>query len=403
MWVGLIDSFEYKGTPVGFIACQESGSSSVALPGAWLPGDLALVMAEVATSSAPGIPAGWTGWQRPVPGTSISWGYRILQVTDTTTGTWTGAQRVCVAIYRNARWTSWNVQASTPATTPPMDQGTTVVLQMWKAGGDMGGSSVAGYTARGAGMTSIAGHIEFYVGDCFSPQTAQTPSPAPNWYVAWAISPPADAGRPISGTWDSEDADYWYSTFLALGGLSLTVNYNCTAEVLIVAGGGGGGGGKQGGGGGGGGVRYLTNYTLTSGTMSGSVGDGGAGAVSSTFSLPGTDGSNTTFDGNTATGGGGGAAALRRPLAGTVAPVAAAELQPVWAERARRATTVARARRTTVAAAEAARPTARMAMSRTVRVATALTTMASRRGCSRRASSPAVAAAALRARATTLA
>ena len=72
------------------------------------------------------------------------------------------------------------------------------------------------------------------------------------------------------------------------------------ARVLVVAGGGGGGDG----GGGAGGYLYDSAHTLTSGTYTVSVGNGGSGNSSGTVD-PG-NGQNSTFDTLTAHGGGGG-------------------------------------------------------------------------------------------------
>ena len=76
------------------------------------------------------------------------------------------------------------------------------------------------------------------------------------------------------------------------------------AEVLIV-GGGGGGSFSAGGGGGAGGIVYVANATITAGTYSVTVGEGGSGAT--VDGGPGVGGSNTTAFGLTAHGGGGGA------------------------------------------------------------------------------------------------
>jgi hypothetical protein len=81
-------------------------------------------------------------------------------------------------------------------------------------------------------------------------------------------------------------------------------------DVLVVAGGGGGGGGQGGGGGAGGagGLLWLTSQSCTPGVgLSGSVGAGGDGGTASPVD-PGSDGGNSVFNSNTATGGGGGGA-----------------------------------------------------------------------------------------------
>jgi hypothetical protein len=124
----------------------------------------------------------------------------------------------------------------------------------------------------------------------------------------------AAVGAKATGGIISQDANYFYHTFLASG--TFTPTSNITADYLVVAGGGGGGVGDnsnqaQGGGGGGaGGLRCTvtatggggslesalsltasTNYTVT-------VGAGGASS---------TSGSNSVFSSITSTGGGAGA------------------------------------------------------------------------------------------------
>jgi len=124
----------------------------------------------------------------------------------------------------------------------------------------------------------------------------------------------AGYGAKATGGIISQDANYYYHTFVASG--TFTPTSNITADYLVVAGGGGGGVGDnsnqaQGGGGGGaGGLRCTvtatggggslesalsltasTNYTVT-------VGAGGASS---------TSGSNSVFSSITSTGGGAGA------------------------------------------------------------------------------------------------
>ena len=74
-----------------------------------------------------------------------------------------------------------------------------------------------------------------------------------------------------------------------------------TVDYLIV-GGGGGGGHHSGGGAGAGGLVWRTSQTLTAGTYPAVIGSGGA----TNFNTTGSDGTNSTFNGNTGLGGGGG-------------------------------------------------------------------------------------------------
>jgi hypothetical protein len=101
---------------------------------------------------------------------------------------------------------------------------------------------------------------------------------------------------------------YRYHTFTADG--TLTVTKGGDVEYLIVAGGGGGGGARSGsstGGGGGGAGGMLTgSATLTAQGYSITVGAGGSGGTGGLSETNGFAGSDSAFNGNTATGGGGG-------------------------------------------------------------------------------------------------
>lgn len=93
---------------------------------------------------------------------------------------------------------------------------------------------------------------------------------------------------------------YKIHTFTTGGTFSCVQNKNL--EVLVVAGG-GGGGGRHAGGGGGGGVRTSSNFPITSGDYSVTVGNGGAAGA---YGGKGGNGGDSTFSTITATGGGGG-------------------------------------------------------------------------------------------------
>ncbi len=95
--------------------------------------------------------------------------------------------------------------------------------------------------------------------------------------------------------------------------LTMTVTSNTTADILLV-GGGGSGGDSYGdndtgaGGGGAGQVLYKTGHSLTAGTYTLRIGDGGDGKLHGTDALTTRAGENTTGFGVTANGGGGGGA-----------------------------------------------------------------------------------------------
>jgi hypothetical protein len=86
---------------------------------------------------------------------------------------------------------------------------------------------------------------------------------------------------------------------------TLTVSRNTICDVLVV-GGGGGGGMNAGAGGGAGGLILLENTTLSTGTYTVRVGDGGNGGTTSDLNTVASNGKNSLFETNIAIGGGGG-------------------------------------------------------------------------------------------------
>jgi len=99
---------------------------------------------------------------------------------------------------------------------------------------------------------------------------------------------------------------YTIHTFNSDGTFACPAGMNTKAKVLVVAGG-GGGGAFVGGGGGGGSVEYNASFEV-SGSISVTVGDGGAGAIwSATTPTNPSNGENSIFSTITATGGGYGA------------------------------------------------------------------------------------------------
>lgn len=79
-----------------------SGTNSATLP-SFESGDVAVVFAfRDGSTTNPTVATGWTNITNTADGTtcSASIGWRRLVYTDTTTGTWTNASRVVVAVYR---------------------------------------------------------------------------------------------------------------------------------------------------------------------------------------------------------------------------------------------------------------------------------------------------------------
>ena len=85
-----------------FVSAASAAAGSVSLP-SFQTGDVALVLAVRTTDGGGQVtaPAGWTlfDWNSV---TAVAWavGYRVLQAGDSSTGTWTNAERIGVAVYR---------------------------------------------------------------------------------------------------------------------------------------------------------------------------------------------------------------------------------------------------------------------------------------------------------------
>jgi len=87
--------------PISYVG-GAAGTNSATLP-SFQSGDVAVCFAfRDGSATNPTIPAGWTNITTTADGTSCSAsvGWRRLAPTDTTTGTWTNANRVVVVVYR---------------------------------------------------------------------------------------------------------------------------------------------------------------------------------------------------------------------------------------------------------------------------------------------------------------
>ena len=113
---------------------------------------------------------------------------------------------------------------------------------------------------------------------------------------------------PTGGT-VTTDGTYRIHTFTSSG--TFTTAFNAGVELLLVGGGGGGGGTFAGGGGAGGVVHDPSGATMTSGSYTITVGQGGLGGLGwqNINGMRGNTGTDTTAFGLTAKGGGGGGGA----------------------------------------------------------------------------------------------
>ncbi len=300
--VFVIDPFKFI-TPTGFIGSNStSGTANTCnLPAGILPGDFAVVFAVTSTSAIT-VPAGWTTIHNDtVAGAPTALGYRVIQVGDTTTGTWTNAQRLIVNVYRNGFLRQSSViggNSSGASTIVGMSSGSTVVGFDWVNAATIKGSSVTGYTTRSSGNPENT----LWSGDGPPPTSNQTLSSGlwRSYTITLSNSP---ALNPLSGGQQFEDDTYWYCAITATGSGTLTVARALVIDELLI--GGGGGGGTGGGGGGGAGEAVVFTGVSVTSTRSVSVDTGGAGSAAGAQG-DGTDGGSTTAGSNTAHGGGAG-------------------------------------------------------------------------------------------------
>jgi hypothetical protein len=118
---------------------------------------------------------------------------------------------------------------------------------------------------------------------------------------------PADFSDAATGTYTDGGVNYKYITFTGSG--TLTVTRAGFADVLVIGGGGGGGAdGSAGQGGSAGGYIYVASFYVAAGSITVTVGAGGAAGPSSGFPFNyGTRGADSVFSNLYAIGGGAGA------------------------------------------------------------------------------------------------
>lgn len=84
---------------MAFISGDAAAATSLSLP-TFQEDDIAIVLAI--GSTPPSLPGGWTSITSATSPMAHSVGFRRLLASDTTTGTWTNATTMCVAVYRGA-------------------------------------------------------------------------------------------------------------------------------------------------------------------------------------------------------------------------------------------------------------------------------------------------------------
>lgn len=160
----------------------------------------------------------------------------------------------------------------------------------------MENNATTGYTFLGANLWSNTAAI-----------TSISLTPISNSWAQYSTATlygvtSAGYGAKATGGIITQDANYYYHTFLASGTFTPTQSLSC--DVLVVAGG-GGGGLQYGGGGGAGGLCYQTGRSLSATGYTVTIGAGGNGATNAAGAV-GSTGSNSVFDTITSNGGGGG-------------------------------------------------------------------------------------------------
>lgn len=116
---------------------------------------------------------------------------------------------------------------------------------------------------------------------------------------------PSISGGNFTNTYSYGGTNYKIIKFTSTGNLILGASK--TLDYLII-GGGGSGGHHSGGGGGSGGLVFFTNQTLSAGTYTATIGNGGQYGTGA--DKMGTNGANSSFNSHIALGGGGGAGHL---------------------------------------------------------------------------------------------
>lgn len=176
--------------------------------------------------------------------------------------------------------------------------------------GGGGGSSyfsptyVTGFAgSNGNNITPVGSSLPFYDGQAGLAQLKFAMASGFNGLVAFVAT--TGLIRPFqavtSGGTITTSGDYRIHTFTTTGTSTFTTDKAITAQVLIVAGGGSGSGDRAAGGGAGG--LIFTNMLISSSTYSVIVGTGG---TVGSGNVHGTNGSNSSFNGQVAIGGGSG-------------------------------------------------------------------------------------------------
>lgn len=167
-----------------FVNSNSAAATSCTLP-EYKPNDIAIVFAYNTAATAPSLPAGWTSASSQAANSNgFRTGYRFLVAGDTTTGTWTNAVLVIVAVYRDISAIGGAGSTTSVASTTTAISGFTPQIatgSSWRV--SFGGSvqtvsmtTPAGYTLRGTqvGGTGMGILVDFNAGVTTAAQITST-------------------------------------------------------------------------------------------------------------------------------------------------------------------------------------------------------------------------------------
>ena len=200
---------------------------------------------------------------------------------------------------------AWSTASGTLATINDEATGTHATVSATDADGDTVSYSETGgtvLTTAGLTLNSSTGAISGNPTDVGSATTysfnlrATANSKTVDRAFSIIINPSISGGN-FTNTYSHGGTNYKIIKFTSTGNLILGASK--VLDYLII-GGGGGGGAHSGGGGGAGGLVFFTNQTLSAGTYTATIGNGGTG----TNNAIGTNGTNSSFNSHIALGGG---------------------------------------------------------------------------------------------------
>ncbi len=197
---------------LSFVSSTAYSAASGALP-TFAAGDLALVAAyRDGSNTAPSLPAGWLNVASSGANTnSMRVGYRVLQGTDTSTGTWTNATEIQVMVLRGQATPhvggvgSGGANNSNaiiyPALTMTVTDGTSWVIGFagHRTATDVNAKAATGMTSRSASVTSQGMHTAAGVSSFASTAYTTTVNASSGWR-SYSVEILAAVTEKVTGT-----------------------------------------------------------------------------------------------------------------------------------------------------------------------------------------------------------